>query len=209
MQTRNGLIVVDTQKSFVPIKEWGTWELWVEWGWSLAPMINNLMLETKNAWWLVIATRDWHPSNHMSFASQYQDKEVFDSLDSWQILWPDHCIAWTNWAEYVDDLDTSLIDHHVIKWYKQDEEMYSWFAGKEMRKDDEIVTITELLKWAWIWLVKVVGLATDFCVNATALDALKNGFDVEVIKKAIAWVNPSESVKRLEELREKWALIKE
>lgn len=236
------LIVVDYQNGFIPKIEGGTGELWVEGGWLLAPVINELMKETKRAWGLVIATRDWHPEGHMSFASNYSNREVFDTVwwedsmnsipskpeladkaefsiedlqiefGAWtwaQVLWPDHCIAGTPWAEYFDWLDLSRIDRHVIKWYDPKTEMYSWFFGKEKRDDEKIVRLTDILKEAWVSLVRIVGLATDYCVNATALDALKNGFDVEVIKKAIAGVSPEDSVKRLEELREKWAIITE
>lgn len=239
MQKQEALIVVDYQNSFIPEAEWWTWELWVEWGWLLSSVINELIKETKTAWGLIIATRDWHPEWHMSFASNYKNREIFDliwwedavnwipsklelsekaefdtddlSAEFWangkQRLWPDHCIENTPWAEYFKDLDTSQVDTHIIKWYDPTTEMYSWFFWKEARSDEKTVRMTEILRSAWVRLVKIVWLATDYCVNATALDALKNGFDVEVVKKAIAWVDPSESVKRLEELRERWAVI--
>ena len=87
--------------------------------------------------------------------------------------------------------------------------MYSGFFGKEKRRDTQIVRLTDILRNAGIGLVKVVGIATDYCVHATALDALKNGFDVQVLTKAIAGVSPSDSIKRLEELRERGAEIVE
>lgn len=239
MKPIEATIVVDYQNGFNPKTASGVNELPVEWWENLAPVINEIMRETKSKWGLVIATRDWHPQWHMSFASNYKNREVFDSIwwedamngipnklelsptaeftqkdlqtEFWaiwsQILWPDHCLAGTPWAEYLNQLDTKLIDKHIIKWYDARTEMYSWFFWKEQRDDNTIVRLTDILKEAWVWIVKVVWLATDFCVNATAVDALKNGFDVEVIKRAIAWVDPEQSVKRLEELREAWAKI--
>lgn len=198
----DALIVVDYQNGFIPVNEWGTGELWVEGWWLLAPRINELIKETKNAWGLVIGTRDWHPENHVSFASQYSDKEPFDILDSWQVLWPDHCIANTASAYYHESLAMERIDHHIIKWYEADREAYSWFEGREF--DSESKKLTDILRNAWVKAVKVVGLATDYCVNATALDALKNWFNVKLIQDAIAWVDPAESVKVLEALREQW-----
>lgn len=119
-----------------------------------------------------------------------------------QVLWPDHCIENTPSANYHKELALSQIDHHIIKGYDAKTEMYSGFFGKEDHSDSQIVRLADILKHAGVTLVKVVGIATDYCVHATALDALKNGFNVEVITKAIAGVDPSESIKRLEELRE-------
>lgn len=233
MNNQEALIVVDYQNGFIPLEEGGTGELWVEWGWNLAPIINTLMQETRQRWWIVIATRDWHPEGHMSFAANYKDRDPFTALtvanlevsltdradfnnqdlknefwaDGMQILWPDHCIAGTKWAEYFKDLDQNLIDAHVIKWYDPTTEMYSWFAWKQQRTDDKIIKMKSMLTDAWVGLVKVVALATDYCVNATALDALKEWFKVEVLTKAIAGVSPEDSVKRLQELREQWVQI--
>lgn len=207
-KTDNALIVVDYQKGFIPLAEGWTAELPVEGGWLLAPRINELMKETKSQWGLIIGTRDWHPRNHMSFASQYPEKNIFETLDDWQMLWPDHCIENTPWAEYHDDLDISLIDRHVIKWYDPATEMYSWFAGKEQQEDEQIVQLTGLLKQAWVKTIKLVGLATDYCVQSTAVDAVKNWFKAMIDSSAIAWVaiqSPEDTVKYLEELRkEEW-----
>lgn len=233
--TDNALIVVDYQNSFIPEAEWGTWELWVEWGWLLAPRINELMRETRSAWWLIIATRDWHPQWHMSFASNYKWKNAFETVDwdqvvnnipeklhlqdtadftledlqvefwaKWsQVLWPDHCVKDTPWAEYHKDLDISLIERHIIKWYDPTTEMYSWFFGLE--DTPEWKTLTEILHEAWVKTVRLVGLATDYCVQSTAVDAVKNGFGAIIHSSAIRWVSvaPSDTIEYLEALREK------
>lgn len=208
MQTNSqhdALIVVDYQNGFTPVNEWGTGELWVEWWWRLASRINDLIKITKSIWRLTIGTRDWHPANHISFASQHLDRNPFETLDNWQVLWPDHCIANTRSAYYHKDLLMERLDHHIIKWFEMNEEAYSWFEWKE--DTPEWRKLINILKDAWIKTIKVVGLATDYCVNATVLDALKNWFNVKVIQDAIAGVNPAESIKKLEALREKWVLI--
>lgn len=233
--TDNALIVVDYQNSFIPKVEWGTWELWVEEGWTLATRINELMKETKSKWWLIIATRDVHPEWHMSFASNYKWKNPFEMVDwdevvnalpkkleledtakftladlqvefwaKWsQMLWPDHCVENTPWAQYHKDLDTSLINHHIIKWYDPTTEMYSGFFGRE--DTVEWKTLTEILQEAGVKTVRLVGLATDYCVQSTAVDSVKNWFISIIHKALIAWVavKPEDTVAYLEALREK------
>jgi len=234
-QTDNALIVVDYEKSFIPVEEWGTWELRVEWGWLLAPRINELMKETKTAWWLIIASRDLHPQWHMSFASNYIWKNSFETVgwdevvnsiparvelqdtagfnlkdlqaEFWakwsQMLWPDHCVEWTQWSEYHDELDLSMIDHHIIKWYDPTTEMYSGFFWKE--DTPEWKKLTDILRDAWVKTVKLVWLATDYCVQSTAVDAVKNGFQAIIDSSAVRWVavSPGEAIAYLETLREK------
>jgi len=212
-QTNHALIVVDYQDGFIPKVEWWTWELWVERGWFLAPRINELMKETKTAWGLIIGTRDWHPQWHMSFASNYKNREIFEeiwwedavnwipsklelsqkaefnlddlSAEFWatwkQRLWPDHCVQNTQSAEYFSELDTSLIDRHI------------W------------TSLTEILKQAWVETVKLIWLATDYCVESTAVDAVKNWFKAIIDSSAIRWVavKPEDTIKYLEALRER------
>lgn len=235
MQTDNALIVVDYQNGFIPVNEWGTWELWVEGGWLLSPKINELMRDTKRKWGLVIATRDWHPQGHMSFASNYEWKNPFEAVtydeamngfpqkltikesadftdedlvrETWaawdQMLWPDHCVAGTESAQYFKDLDTSLIDRHIIKGYDPTMEMYSWFFGKEDNEKWE--KLIEILRKLWVESVRVVWLATDYCIRSTAADAVKNGFKTVIDSSAIRWVAvpPEDTIKYLETLRER------
>lgn len=237
IQTDNALIVVDYQNSFVPENEWWTWELWVEWGWLLSARINELMRETKQKWGLIIATRDWHPEWHISFASNYQWKDPFNTVDweeamnnipqelqledtagfnktdlqseLWatgkQVLWPNHCVKNTPWADFHKDLNTSLIDRYIIKWYAPTTEMYSWFFGKEQREDKKNIRLTDILKEAWVKTVTLVWLATDFCVQSTAVDAVKNWFKAIIDSSAVRWVavTPENTIKFLETLREK------
>ena len=238
MKKNEALIVVDYQNGFIPEHASGVNELPVEWGELLAPVINQLMRETRTRWWLIIATRDWHPKGHMSFASNYEWKNPFETItydgvvnaktntprltkkaeftledlqiELWagwwaQVLWPDHCVVGTPWAEYFKWLDTNLIDHHIIKWDDPKTEMYSGFFWKELRQDGKIIQLTDILRDAWVELVNIVWLATDYCVRATAVDALKNGFKAIIDSKAVAGVmvrTPADTVNYLQKLRE-------
>jgi len=218
MQSKEALVVVDYQNGFIPIDEWWTWELAVVWGWLLAPQINQLMKETKAEWGLIIGTRDWHPKWHISFASNYRWKEAFSPVtwdeamnwipkklqledtaefsmeditrETWaawdQMLWPDHCIAETPSAEYHKDLNTSLIDRHIIKWYDPTMEMYSWFFGKEDTPEWKL--LTDILREFWVETVRLVWLATDYCVESSAVDAVRNWFKAIIDSSAVRWV---------------------
>lgn len=121
-----------------------------------------------------------------------------------QMLWPDHCIAGTKSAEYHKDLDTSLVDHHIIKGYDPTTEMYSGFAGRE--DIPERKSLTEILREAMIDSTRVIALATEYCVQSTAVDSIKNGFKSLIDSSAVAGVavqTPEDTVKYLEELRKK------
>lgn len=232
--SKQWLIVVDYQNSFIPEAEGGTGELWVQWGGLLAPEINKLMQETRQQWGLVVATRDWHPLWHISFASNYVWKNAFETItwdevmnhipawvqlknsaafneadliwELWavnsQMLWSDHCVQYTEGAEYHKDLDISLIDAHIIKWYDPKMEMYSWFIWKE--DTIEWKSLWEILREAGIETVRIVGLATDYCVRATAIDALRNWFEAIIQSAGVRGVavSPEDTIAYLQKLRE-------
>ena len=203
MNNNEALIVVDYQNGFIP--EAFSWvnELWVEWGEAIAPRINELMRATKTAWGIIVATRDWHPQDHVSFASNHPGRNPLERLDSWQELWPDHCIANTKWWAYFSELDISQVDYHIIKGYEKNIDAYSGFEGKEDTPEGK--KLVDILKDAGVEFVRVVGLATDFCVRATAVDAVKNSFQTIVDSSAIAGVmvqSPEGTVKYLQKLRE-------
>jgi nicotinamidase/pyrazinamidase len=126
----------------------------------------------------VVATRDWHPPDHQSFAQQ----------------WPVHCVAGTPGAELHDALDRSKIDVIVDKGQSSDTDGYSGFEGTDLE---------QTLKDHGITNVTVVGLATDYCVKNTALDALRAGFQVTVDTNAVRGVDvePGDSERALAEVR--------
>jgi nicotinamidase/pyrazinamidase len=126
----------------------------------------------------VVATRDWHPPDHQSFEEQ----------------WPVHCVAGTPGAELHEGLDRSAIDVIVDKGQSRDTDGYSGFEGTDLES---------LLRERGITQVTVVGLATDYCVKNTALDALRAGFQVTVDTTAVRGVDvePGDSERALAEVR--------
>ena len=197
---QHALIVVDYQNDFA---EGGS--LAVPWARSLAPFIQETMLRTKASSWLIIATRDWHPDNTVHFAPGWR--------------WPVHCVAGTEWAKYIDGIDPNRIDQEIFKGYKNSDDGYSGFEGTTelMWKREtgfEVLpsshSLLEVLRQAKVHTLEIVWLATDFCVYATARDAIENWFDTRILTPGIRAVNvpwlPSWE-DRLRELAERWAKI--
>jgi nicotinamidase-related amidase len=174
------LVIVDYQNDFNPGGALG-----VAGGDEIAERINALAASGDYA--LVVATRDWHPPDHGSFAAQGGP-------------WPVHCVAGTPGAELSPALDQSKVDVIVDKGTDPQTEGYSGFEG---------TNLAELLHERDIDRVTVVGLATDYCVKNTALDALRQGFGVNVDSTAIRGVEVDEgdSERALEQLRAAGAAI--
>ena len=175
------LIVVDYQNDFA--SPGGA--LSVSGGDAIAGRINELM--RSGDYDLVVATRDWHPPDHGSFTEQGG-------------IWPVHCVQGTEGAELHPDLDAAAVDVIVDKGQDRDTEGYSGFDGTELG---------ELLRERGIDQVTVVGLATDYCVKQTALEALKEGFAVTVEESAVRGVDvePGDSERALAELRAAGAVM--
>lgn len=173
----DALIIVDFQNDFV---ENGS--LAVEGGLSLTGPINNLIHSRK--WGCVIATKDWHPEKHVSFASTH-GMPVFSGIDlmingrdTHLTLWPDHCVQESHGAMIVDGIDFKSIDLILPKGCDPEYEFYSAFRDVTKTKETELLGY---LKSKAIKSVYVVGLALDFCVLHTALDAVEYGFDTTVL----------------------------
>jgi len=164
------LIVIDVQNDFCP-----GGALAVPGGDAIVPGINELVPEFD----AVILTQDWHPAGHSSFASSHPGKEPYGTVDMAygpQVLWPDHCVQGTKGAEFHADLrvDGELI---IRKGFRADIDSYSAFF------ENDQITPTGLegyLRTRGISDLTLVGLATDFCVHFSAVDAAKLGFDVAV-----------------------------
>jgi nicotinamidase-related amidase len=169
------LIVVDFQNDFTP-----GGALAVTGGDAIAARVNELAASGDYA--LVVATRDWHPPDHGSFTEHGG-------------TWPVHCVAGTQGAELHASFDTSKVDEIVDKGQPVDTEGYSGFDG---------TALAQLLRKYGIDEVTVVGLATDYCVRHTALDALREGLRVRVDPAAVRAVDvePGDGNRALEELRE-------
>ena|GEM_PF-843638 len=172
IEPSDALIVVDLQRDFLP-------------GGALAVRDGDRVIEPINAlmprFSRVYATRDWHPSDHSSFAQHGGP-------------WPTHCVAETRGAELDERLDQRQIDRLLNKGFERQTDGYSGFVGTDLAAD--------LLKHN-VQRVFICGLATDYCVKATALDAKTNGFDVIVLRDASAAVNlePEDEEHAFEELR--------
>ena len=172
---QSALIVVDVQNCFVT---GGT--LPVPKGEEVVPAINKIAAAFDN----VVITQDWHTPGHASFASSYPGKKPFETTKlsyGTQVLWPDHCVQGTEDAQLVKDLSIPKAQVIIRKGFHEHVDSYSAFEEADRK------TLTGLggyLKERGIKKVFVTGLATDFCVAWTALDARKAGFEVYVIEDA-------------------------
>jgi nicotinamidase-related amidase len=176
----SGLIVVDFQNDFTP-----GGALAVAHGDEIAGAINEL--SRSGGFDLVVATRDWHPPDHASFAAQGGP-------------WPEHCVAGSPGAELHPALDRSGIDLIVDKGQDRTTEGYSGFEGTDL---------AAMLRERQIDEVLICGLATDYCVKHTALDALHAGLRVSVAERAVRGVEvtPGDCARALDELRQAGALV--
>ena len=174
------LVIVDFQNDFCP-----GGALAVPDGDAIAGRINELA--GSGEFDLVVATRDWHPPDHGSFAENGGP-------------WPVHCVAGTPGAELHHALDPTPIDAIFDKGQERDTEGYSGFEGTDLAK---------LLRDRDVDRVTVVGLATDYCVKNTVLDALREGFKVRALTEAMRAVNlrPGDDARALEEMRRAGAEI--
>ena len=172
---QSALIVVDVQNCFVT---GGT--LAVKGGEQVVPVINRLAEAFAN----VIVTQDWHTPGHASFASSHPGKKPFDSVQlsyGNQVLWPDHCVQGTEDAALHKDLKLPTAQLIIRKGFNKGVDSYSAFEEADRKTP---TGLAGYLKQRGIKTVYVTGLATDFCVGWTAMDARKAGFDVVVIEDA-------------------------
>jgi len=166
------LLVVDVQNDF-----YSGGALAVPEADKINPKINSLLV--KDEYKKVIGTQDWHPKNHKSFASTH-DKEPFSEYEAegiGPILWPDHCVQQTKGAKFNNEIYTKNFDLIIRKGYNPEIDSYSAFQ----ENDGTSLGLAFYLKGLNIDEVDIVGLALDVCVKYTAEDALKNGFETNII----------------------------
>jgi len=152
---------------------------------EILPVVNQIILDYD----LVVATQDWHPFNHQSFASQHLANTIFDEIDLhglMQTLWPDHCIQDSFGAEFHSDLNTNTISTIFRKGMNEQIDSYSGFYDNGKLLD---TGLAGYLKAKNVSEVYLCGLAGDFCVKYTAIDALQAGFKTYLIDKAIRSIN--------------------
>jgi nicotinamidase/pyrazinamidase len=181
----SALLVIDVQNCFLP-----GGSLAVKDGDQVVPVINRLAKGFSN----VVMTQDWHTPAHVSFASSHAGKKPFETIDlsyGKQVLWPDHCVQGTDSASLSKDLSIPQAELIVRKGYHKDVDSYSAFTEADGK------TTTGLAAWLKARKLQrlfIAGLATDFCVAWTALDARKAGFDAYVIEDACRGIDTQGSL---------------
>lgn len=181
------LIVVDVQNDFCP-----GGSLAVVGGDEIVPLVNEFAKHFAT----VVLTQDWHPAGHSSFASSHPGKSPFETIAmpyGTQVLWPDHCVRGSEGAAFHPGLDLTLAQAVIRKGCRREVDSYSGFIEADR------TTPTGLggyLRERGIARVVVAGLATDFCVNWTAQDAARHGFETVVIEEACRAIDLDGSLDR-------------
>jgi nicotinamidase/pyrazinamidase len=187
------LILIDIQYDFCP-----GGSLAVPQGDEIIPITNRL----QKAFDLIVATQDWHPLGHGSFASTHGKPpyEVITIDDSPQTLWPDHCVQDTHGAELMAAVDRSRIARVFQKGTDPRIDSYSGFLDADHRNS---TGLADFLREHHVTRVYIAGLATDYCVKYTALDAVQLGFEAYVVADACRGVNlqPGDSAAAIRELK--------
>lgn len=192
---KRALILVDIQNDFLP-----GGALAVPNGDEIIPIVNGIMRDFD----LVVATQDFHPESHGSFSANHSGANAYEVVDLNgldQVLWPTHCVAGSYGAEFASELDMSMVAQVFPKGMEQGIDSYSGFFDNGRRKD---TGLGNYLKAMGIEEVFVVGLATDYCVKYTAIDAVSLGFRTHVLKDATRGVNVAagDSERAIEEMKE-------
>lgn len=190
----SALIVVDIQNGFTP-----KGNLAVANSDQIIPLVNQLAKKFQ----YVVLTQDWHPADHISFAEHHAGKQPFETVQldyGTQVLWPSHCVQGTHDAELHPDLDIPHAQLIIRKGWHRNIDSYSAF----LEADQTTTTgLAGYLKESGIQTVYVVGIATDFCVAWTAMDAIKLGFQTYVIEDATAAIDLNGSLQQAWEAMQK------
>lgn len=191
---RSALVLVDIQNDFIPGGALPATD-----GEKVVPIANRLQSHFD----VVVATQDWHPEDHLSFASNHPGKSPgqmieLSGLD--QVLWPDHCVQGSKGAEFHPDLSTDRLDQVIRKGEDPQIDSYSGFFDNGHLK---ATGLEKYLRSRDVEKVYVCGLATDYCVKYTALDSAGLGFDTTVITDACRGVElaPGDIDRALEEMK--------
>lgn len=192
----DALLVIDVQPDFMP-----GGALAVPDGDAVVPVINRLLERMPHA----IATQDWHPPGHASFASTHTGRRPFETIElayGAQTLWPDHCIQGSAGAALHPDLDLRRVELILRKGFRPGIDSYSAF------RENDRATLTGLesyLRERGITRVFLAGLARDYCVQYTAEDALEQGFDVVLLEDACRAIDAAAAALQGQRLAERGA----
>lgn len=191
---REALIVIDVQNDFCP-----GGALAVEYGHEVVPVINMLIERFEH----VVLTQDWHPAGHSSFASSHVGRNPFEQIDmsyGQQTLWPDHCVQGTPGADFHPELEWTKAEMVIRKGFRKGIDSYSAFFENDHKTP---TGLTGYLRERGTEKVTLAGLATDFCVAYSALDAVKQGFAAAVVMDASRGIDLNGSMAAMtEKMRE-------
>jgi nicotinamidase/pyrazinamidase len=179
------LLVIDVQNCFLP-----GGSLAVKDGDQVVPVINRIAKGFAN----VVMTQDWHTAGHVSFASSHPGKKPFEVIDlsyGKQVLWPDHCVQGTEGAALSKDLSIPQAELILRKGFHKDVDSYSAFTEADGKTS---TGLAKYLEARGLRRVFVAGLATDFCVAWSALDARKAGFETYVVEDACRGIDTQGSL---------------
>lgn len=196
----HALLLIDIQNDFLP-----GGALAVAGGDEIIPAVNGLVTDFE----LIVATQDWHPADHGSFAANHTGKAVFETTDLHglpQMLWPVHCVEDTGGALFAPGLDTRRIARVFPKGTDMRIDSYSGFFDNGHRGD---TGLAEWLRGQGVTELTLCGLATDYCVKFTALDALECGFKVNLHLAACRGVElqPGDCDRAVHEMEERGVVI--
>jgi nicotinamidase/pyrazinamidase len=196
----NALIIVDLQNDFLP-----GGALPVPHGDEVIPLANELQRQFN----LVVATKDWHPPDHGSFAANHKGKKpgdriILDGIE--QILWPVHCVQNTHGAEFAPSFDTSRIAHVFHKGIDPRIDSYSTFFDNAHRRH---TGLADYLKKRGIKDIYLMGLALDYCVKYSTLDARQLGLNTHVIVDGCRGIElePGDIERALDEMKRTGAVL--
>jgi nicotinamidase/pyrazinamidase len=181
----SALLVIDVQNCFLP-----GGSLAVKDGEQVVPVINRIAKGFAN----VVMTQDWHTAGHISFASSHAGKKPFEIIDlayGKQVLWPDHCVQGTDGASLSKDLSIPQAGLVIRKGFHKEVDSYSAFTEADRKTTTGLAAYLKARKLKRLF---VAGLATDFCVAWTALDARKAGFETYVVEDACRGIDTQGSL---------------
>ena len=196
----NALLIVDMQNDFMP-----GGALPVEEGDQIIDRINQISEIFKLNNGKIILTQDWHPKNHKSFASSYNDKNPGDEYHSdgiGPILWPDHCVQGTKGAQFHDKLNIDLAHTIIRKGFNPEVDSYSAFIENDKKSETKLKGYLNSFK---IKKIFICGLALDYCCYYTALDGIDFGYEVYFLVNLTRGIDlpPGNISKALQHMKEK------
>ncbi len=177
------MLIVDLQNDFMP-----SGALPVPQGDQVIPVINLLLRDRFSC---AVATQDWHPANHLSFASQHDGMQPFQTIElpyGEQTVWPDHCVQGTEGAAFCATLDTSYVQCIIRKGFRRDVDSYSAFRENDLRTT---TGLDAYLRARGVSRVFITGLARGYCTDFSAADAVEAGFETFLIEDACRGITPA------------------